>query len=51
MEEQLVSIVKSLNEIKGTQNKLIQSINKQNKTINIFIIVLTTFLHKLISYL
>lgn len=33
MEEQLASIVKSLNEIKISQNKLIQSVKNQYKTI------------------
>ncbi|XP_050540505.1 uncharacterized protein LOC126905115 [Daktulosphaira vitifoliae] len=36
MEEQLASITKTLNEIKSTQNKLIQSFNDQNKTIKNF---------------
>jgi len=36
MEEQLESIMKSLGEIKSTQNKLIQSFNDQHKTIKSF---------------
>jgi len=36
MQDQLDSILKSLNEVKSTQNKLITSINEQNKTLKSF---------------
>lgn len=36
MEDQLASIIKSLSDIKGTQNKLIQSLNERGKTIKNF---------------
>ncbi|CAI6353027.1 unnamed protein product [Macrosiphum euphorbiae] len=36
MQDQLDSILKSLNEVKSTQNKMITSINEQNKTLKSF---------------
>jgi len=36
MQEQLDSILKTLNEVKNTQNKLISSVNEQNKTLKNF---------------
>ncbi|KAF0767232.1 Uncharacterized protein FWK35_00001726 [Aphis craccivora] len=36
MQDQLDSILKSLNEVKSTQNKIITSMNEQNKTLKSF---------------
>jgi len=36
MQDQLDSILKSLNEVKSTQNKMITSMNEQNKTFKSF---------------